>query len=463
MAIFTQYHSLRKTVLFFTETVLIFVSILLAVYFRFYGIWERVLMISHVFLKIALTAGITQMCLYYNDLYDFKVIKNPRELSFRLIQAIGVTSFILGLTYTFMPRLIIGRGIFFSSTAIMIILVVSWRFLYSWVLRRGRFSERVLIIGKGELADKIIEELSERKYSGFRIMGFLVEKPENHESGSSNIPLMGSYHELRRIVREYEIDRIVLALSDRRGKLPVNDLLACSMKGVQVEQGSNFYEQIAGKILIAGLRPSDLIFANGFRKSDAARVIKRMTGIIFSSLYLIISAPASILAVLLIKLDSPGPIFFKQERVGQNGRAFNLYKFRSMKQDAEVGGIPVWAKDVDPRITRVGRIMRKLRIDEIPQMVNVLKGNMSFVGPRPERPYFVERLKEEIPFYDLRHSVNPGITGLAQIKYPYGSTVKDAIEKLQYDLYYVKHMSSALDFAILFDTVKVVLFGKGAR
>lgn len=463
MAFFTQYHSLRKGVLFVTETILVFVSITLAVYFRFYSIWERVLMIPHVFLKITLITGISQMCLYYNDLYDFKVIRNSRELSFRLIQAIGVTSFLLGLVYTFLPRLVIGQGIFFISIVIMFILVVSWRFLYGWVLRRERFSERILIMGTGELTNKIIQELSERRYSGFRIMGFVVDKPESFDSKSSSIPLLGSYEALSRIVKEYEIDRIVLALSDRRGKLPVSDLLACSMEGVQVEPGPNFYEQIAGKILIAGLRPSDLIFADGFRKSDAARFIKRMTGIFFSSIYLLISAPISILAMILIKIDSPGPIFFKQERVGENGKAFNLYKFRSMKQDAEVEGIPVWAKDGDPRITRLGQILRKLRIDEIPQMVNVLKGNMSFVGPRPERPYFVEKLRKEIPFYNLRHSVKPGITGLAQIKYPYGSTIEDAIEKLQYDLYYVKHMSSALDFAILFDTVKVVLFGKGAR
>ncbi len=463
MAIFTQYHSVRKGVLFVTETILIFVSITLAVYFRFYGIWDRVLMISHVFLKIALITAISQICLYYNDLYDFKVIKNSRELSFRLIQAIGVTSIILGLIYTFMPRLIIGQGIFFISIVIMFILVVSWRFLYGWVLRRKRFSEQVLIVGSGELVDKIIEELSEREYSGFRIRGLLVEKPGDFDAKSSGIPLMGGYEDLRSIVKGDEIDRIVLALTDRRGKLPVSALLECSMEGVQIESGPNFYEQIAGKILIAGLRPSDLIFSDGFRKSDAARLLKRTTGIIFSSLCLLVSAPLSILAVLFIKIDSPGPVFFKQERMGQNGKVFNLYKLRSMKEDAEVEGIPVWASDGDPRITRLGRVLRKLRIDEIPQMINVLRGDMSFVGPRPERPYFVERLKKEIPFYDLRHSVKPGITGLAQIKYPYGATVKDAIEKLQYDLYYVKHMSSALDFAILFDTVKVILFGKGAR
>ena len=463
MAIFTQYHSLRKTILFITETILVFVSITLAVYFRLYGIWERVLTIPYIFLKIALITGISQMCLYYNDLYDFKIIKNSRELSFRLIQAIGATSILLGLIYTFLPRLIISQGIFFISVVIMFILVISWRLLYGWILRRERFSERVLIVGNGELADEIIQELSERTYSGFRIMGFLVENPRTYKSKSSDMPLLGSYRDLRRIVKEYEIDRIVLALGDRRGKLPVGHLLECSMEGIQIESGPNFYEQIAGKILIAGLRPSDLIFTDGFRKSDAARFLKRVTGIIFSLIYLFISAPASLLAMLLIRIDSPGPIFFKQERMGQNGKVFHLYKFRSMKQDAEVEGNPVWARDGDPRITRVGKILRKLRIDEIPQMINVLKGDMSFVGPRPERPYFVEQLKKQIPFYNLRHSVKPGITGLAQIKYPYGSTVKDAIEKLQYDLYYIKHMSSALDFAILFDTVKVVLFGKGAR
>lgn len=462
MSTLTQYYSFRKPALFATETVLVFTSILLAVYLRLQS-WERVLMISHVFLKIALVTGVSQMCLYYSDLYDFKIIKNFRELSFRLVQAIGATSFLLGLVYTFLPRLIIGRGIFFISIIIMFILVVSWRLIYGWVLRRERFSERILIMGTGELSDKIVQELSERSYSGFKIIGVLGENPESINPGSSRIPLRGSYQDLGRLVKEYEIDRVVLALKDRRGRLPVNDLLQYSMNGVQMESGPNFYEQIAGKILIAGLRPSDLIFTNGFRKSDMAQLLKRMTGIIASLLGLVISAPILLLTMILIKIDSPGPIFFKQERVGQNGKIFNLYKLRSMKQDAEVAGNPVWAKDNDPRITRLGQILRKLRLDEIPQMINVLKGDMSFIGPRPERPYFVEKLKKEIPFYDLRHSVKSGITGLAQIKYPYGATTKDALEKLQYDLYYIKHMSSALDFAVFFDTVKVVLFGKGAR
>ncbi len=463
MSAFNQHYPLRKPVLFLTETVLIFASITLATYLRFQGVWERLLMIPHVFLKIALVTGVSQMCLYYSDLYDFKIIKNFRELSFRLVQAIGATSFLLGLVYAFLPRLIIGRGIFFISVIIMFLLVISWRFLYGWVLRRERFSERILIMGPGELANKIIQELSERGYSGFKIVGLLGENPENFNPRSSHIPLRGNYQDLSRVVKEHKIDRVILTLKDRRGKLPINDILECSMDGVQVESGPSFYEQIAGKILIAGLRPSDLIFANGFQKSDMDQLLKRMTGIIVSSLGLIMSAPILLLAMIFIKIDSPGPIFFKQERVGQNGKIFKLYKLRSMKQDAEVAGNPVWAKDNDPRITRLGQILRKLRIDEIPQMVNVLKGNMSFVGPRPERSYFVEKLKKEIPFYNFRHSVKSGITGLAQIKYPYGATTEDALEKLQYDLYYVKHMSSALDFAILFDTVKVVLFGKGAR
>jgi sugar transferase (PEP-CTERM system associated) len=218
---------------------------------------------------------------------------------------------------------------------------------------------------------------------------------------------------------------------------------------------------VSGRILLENLKPSWLIFSDGFRKSWVTRVIKRLTGIAISVVGLVVTAPVMLVVAALIRLESPGPIFFKQERVGQDGKVFTLFKFRSMRTDAEKDGHPVWAGENDPRVTRVGALIRKTRVDEIPQLWNVLKGDMAIVGPRPERPYFVEKLRHVIPYYDQRHTVKPGITGWAQVRYPYGASVQDAVEKLQYDLFYIKHMSLVFDLSILFETIKVIIFGRG--
>jgi sugar transferase (PEP-CTERM system associated) len=282
---------------------------------------------------------------------------------------------------------------------------------------------------------------------GYRVVGFIDDQPDD----------------ILRIVRERDVDRIVVALSDRRGRLPIAELLHAKLSGIRVEDATTTYERLTGKILIDDLKPSWLIFSNGFVLSRSTRLWKRAADVAFASIGLVLGAPLMALTAIAVRLDSSGPILYAQERVGENGQLFTVYKFRSMRVDAEPAGTPMWAQEGDNRVTRVGRFIRATRLDELPQLWNVLTGAMSFVGPRPERPYFVDQLAREIPYYQQRHSVKPGLTGWAQIKYQYGSTVEDAVEKLRYDLYYIKHVSFALDLSIMFDTVKVIMFGKGAK
>jgi sugar transferase (PEP-CTERM system associated) len=278
----------------------------------------------------------------------------------------------------------------------------------------------------------------------------------------SDPSIIGDLTQISSIVKEEQVDRIIVALDEKRGKFPIEELLSCRLKGIRVDDGTEFTEQLCGKLSVENLLPSSLIFSDGFKRSAIVKRLKRYMDIMASLSGLILLSPAGLLVSLAIKIDTPGPIFYRQERVGEDGKIFELLKFRSMQVNAEENG-PIWAKANDQRVTRVGRVIRKLRLDEIPQMINVLKGEMSFVGPRPERPFFVNQLKNEIPFYSYRHSVKPGITGWAQIRYRYGASKEDALEKLKYDIYYIKHMSPLLDLMIISETAKIVLLGKGAR
>jgi len=274
--------------------------------------------------------------------------------------------------------------------------------------------------------------------------------------------IIGDFDQISSICQKTRVDRIVVALDERRGKLPIEQLLACRLKGIRVDEGVAFTEELYGRLSVGSLYPSSLIFSDGFRRSFITEKLKRGMDIFLSLAGLILFSPLGLVVSIAIKLESEGPVFYRQERVGENGGTFDLLKFRSMRADAEENG-PVWASNGDKRITRVGRVIRKLRMDEMPQVINVLKGEMSFVGPRPERRFFVEKLEKEIPFYSYRHTVKPGITGWAQIYYPYGASQQDALEKLKYDLYYIKHMSLPMDLQVILKTVKIVLLARGAR
>jgi sugar transferase (PEP-CTERM system associated) len=291
----------------------------------------------------------------------------------------------------------------------------------------------------------------------------MIKRRREMANLQSDVPIIGGWSTIHRFVSEGRVDRIVVALEERRGRFPAEDLLNCRMEGISIEEGIAFYEHLTGKLLIEKAYPSFLIFSDGFIKTTYHHGVKTALDFSLALSGLIILLPVMALIALAIKLDSVGPIFYRQERVGKNGKTFILLKFRSMKKDAEKATGPIWAEEGDKRVTWVGKILRKLRLDEIPQMINILRGEMSFVGPRPERPHFVEHLKDEIPFYDKRHAVKPGITGWAQIKYPYGASKNDALEKLKYELYYIKNMSLFFDLLVLFRTVKIALFGNGAR
>ena len=455
MQLFSRYVSPRGLTVFGCEILLIFGSVAIAA--RAHGAGADATLDLW---KIALVTGLCQICFYYNDLYDLTVVHSSRELLIRLLQAAGAASIIIALLYLLVPSLNIGDGIFVSSLIIFLIAIVAWRLLFNRLAYASNLEERVLIVGSGLTARTLARQIQHQHDFGYRVVGFVHDHTEGR---GLHPPTLGAAEDIPRIVRDYDVDRIVVALSDRRGRLPISELLQAKLSGIKVEDATTTYERLTGKILIDDLKPSWLIFSDGFAISRWSRFVKRAIDLVLASVGFVLAAPLTLLTALAVYLDSEGPILYCQERVGQNGKTFTVYKFRSMRVDAEETGTPVWATEQDSRVTRVGRFIRKTRLDELPQLWNVLRGDMSFVGPRPERPYFVEQLSAEIPFYQQRHAVKPGLTGWAQVKYQYGSSVEDAMEKLRYDLFYIKHLSVWLDLSIVFDTVKVILFGKGAK
>ena len=462
LKIFNQYVPLRKLAFIFLETGFIMGMVILGAYLRFLGDSTRFSNYEYLSLKVLLIVVVVQLSLYYFDLYDLKIFRSNVELAIRLLQSLGVSSIFLAILYYLFPFLIVGRGIFLISLGFMGAVIVSWRIIYNHILKAKQLDQRIMIIGSGQLAKSIAIEIIDKADTGFNVIGFITDNPERVGEKLVNPSVIGDQSQILEIAMKEKVNRIIVALEERRGKFPEDQLLSCKMRGIPVEDGIEFYEHLTGRLQVESLRPSALIFSDGFKKSKLTMWMKRVFGFSFSFVGLALLSPLILMISILIKLESRGPIFYRQERVGENGKVFKLLKFRSMVENAEANG-PVWAEANDKRITRVGRWIRKWRLDEIPQMFNVLKGDMSFVGPRPERPYFVEILRKEIRYYDRRFSVKPGITGWAQIKYQYGASKIDALEKLKYDLYYIKNLSPLFDLLIIFETIKVVLFGKGAR
>jgi len=405
--------------------------------------------------KIAVVTALCQLCFYYNDLYDLTVVASNRELVVRLLQAAGAAAIVLAVLGFAAPSLILDPATFVTALGVFVVAVISWRLTFNHLARDPHLEERILILGTGQTARMLARQMGTQQDFAYRLVGFVREADDVPTVRQHDI--LGSPKDIDRIVRSRHVDRIVVGLSDRRGRLPVEQLLRAKLSGVRVEDATTTYERLTGKILIDDLKPSWLIFSDGFRASRWTRFIKRMLDLSFSILLGLVTAPLMLLTAIAVKLESTGPAIYRQKRVGESGRVFLIYKFRSMRADAEQAGQPVWARDKDERVTRVGRFIRVTRLDELPQLWNVMRGDMSFVGPRPERPFFVEQLAREIPFYTQRHAVKPGLTGWAQVKYRYGSTIEDAMEKLRYDLYYIKHQSLVFEVTIALDTVKVIL------
>jgi sugar transferase (PEP-CTERM system associated) len=447
------------------EGILIFCAVMLASFVLLEERLGLVALAESIWPKVLLIAVVTQISLYFNDLYDLRTSEQGYDLATRLVRSIGITSIILAVIYFLVPEAVIGRWIFFGSILVLVLFLVSWRFLYALTLRKKLFAEKAVVVGGGELARDLLEAVQRSREVSYDIRSVIRQKQNGHGllADLEGVPVHNGFESLCRIAEAEGASSIIVALDQKRGVLPYRQLLECKMKGINVVDGESFYERVTGKLLVEKITPSWLIFSDGFRKSAFSRINKRFVGLLMSSVMLILSSPFLLFTAIAIKLDSLGPVIYKQERVGEGEKIFHLYKFRSMVADAEKESGPVWAGEDDPRITRVGRIIRKLRIDELPQLWNVFKGDMSFVGPRPERPFFVEKLKEEIPYYNERFTVKPGVTGWAQIKYPYGASKQDALEKLKYELYYIKNMSFIFDLIIIFHTVKIVLLGRGSR
>lgn len=454
----------RSTLLFLVEAFLVFGGIVIAVYLRLDAADVRYeLIVRHGLYKITLATLICLGAFYLYDLYDFVVMHDRRELVLRLAQALGLAWIILAAIFYLLPQLMIGRGVLLFALPLSLALMVSWRICIHWLLGHPRLGERIIIIGSGDTAIDVAREVLQRPDAGYRVVGFVDDRPELLGKSLINPRVLGLTSDLEKLVAAHKIDRIIVAMGERRGQFPVQQLLDLSLSGdVAIEECASFYERLTRRVQLNLVRPSWLIFSSRARQARGAAMGRALMHRGVALIGAITSLPVAVLTAILIKLDSPGPILYRQERVGKNGRLFEVLKFRSMRIDAEKDG-PVWASDGDDRATRVGRIIRKTRIDEIPQFWNILKGEMSFVGPRPERPHFVSQLAQEIEFYEQRHQIAPGLTGWAQIKYPYGASVEDARRKLEYDLYYIKNYSLTLDAIIMFETVKTVLFGRGAR
>ena len=455
-------HNARTMLLLLVEAMLLFGGLIIAVYVRLGAIdAEDALIQRHGFYKAALASIFCLAAFYIFDLYDFVVMHDRAELVLRLLQALGLAWIALALLFYAVPQVMIGRGVSLISLPVALLLMVGWRLGIHWVLGHPEIGERILIVGSGPFAIEVARETLNRPDAGFRVVGFVDDDPALLGKSLINPKVIGLTSELAALVKRESIDRLVVAIADRRGAFPTQELLRLSLTGeVSIEESASFYERITGRVLLDLVRPSWLIFSSRGQRARANEVMRVVIHRVVALVGAILSSPIALLTAILIKIDSRGPVLYKQERVGKNGRSFTLMKFRSMHVDAEKDG-PVWASNGDGRMTRVGRIIRRVRIDEIPQFWNIIRGDMNFVGPRPERPHFVAQLAEEISYYEQRHLIAPGLTGWAQIKYPYGASIEDARKKLEYDLYYIKNQSLLLDATIMFETIKTILFGRG--
>ena len=455
--LFNVYYSSRAVILLTGEALMIFASLLLGVILQFREDSFLVLNFEHGYYTILI---LTLFCLLLShgfDLYDPVHFEAKGELYFRLLLVPSVLAFGLALTGAIFPGLMLGNFSFVSGLIILTLGLLAWRSAYSWLISQPFLRERVYVLGSGERAQRVVQGLKSRPELGIDVVGWTGEVTDDltRESRATH---------LQQIARDKSVHRVIVAMRDRRDAMPMLELLHLRLQGgVHIEDATSWLEKISGKIEVEHLYPSWIIFEEGFRFTDTFLWLRRCVHFVAALICLVVAAPLIPFIALAIRLDSPGPVFYRQKRVGRGEKIFYCYKFRSMRQDAEADSGATWAGDDDPRITRIGKFLRTSRLDEIPQLWCVLKGDMAFVGPRPERPEFVEWLMKEIPYYGMRHLVHPGITGWAQVRYKYGNTVEDAKEKLKYDLFYIKNASIGLDVVILFQTIKTVLLGRGAQ
>jgi sugar transferase (PEP-CTERM system associated) len=461
-SIFTRFHP-RRLALIGVEHVVIVLAVAVAAILRL-GIDSPTVTVDALVWRAVLIAAVLQICLHYCDLYDLRTLTDRRDLLIGLLRALGAASVVLALLYSWIPTLVIGRGVFMIASLMTIALVAGWRIAFEYLSFYVVPAERLLIVGTSGAAIALARELFNRRGElGVDLIGFVDSDPRRVGTPLINPGVIGTVDEIPRIVRESLVDRVVVSLADARGQLPMDKLLEMKLNGgVRFDHLASVYEEYTGKIAVENLRPSWMIFSEGFRKSRLLAAVKRVCDVLLAAIGLTVALPIILFVGFAIRLSSPGPVFYQQRRVGKDGRVFTLHKFRSMAADAEARTGAVWSTSDDPRVTGVGRILRRTRIDEVPQLWNVLIGDMSMVGPRPERPEFVSELTQQIPFYGQRHVVRPGVTGWAQVRHTYGGSVNGAMQKLQYELYYIKHMSLAFDVFIILETIKTVLVRRGS-
>lgn len=458
---YIEKHYSRLYLLVFSIDFLVLLAAALIV-FRANGTFWNVEHMKYAYLGFiysAIFVFISQIMLFINELYSLEKKYQKKWLVFRCILSFSLVS--VGL------YLLLSNAMHYSNCFIISMIacgsILCWRFIFYWIVPKIDIQQRILFLGTDELSRMAVREILAADQPQFKVVGFVGDDPSMVGKRIANQKVLGLIEDLDTIIQKEKVEKLIISLPQDRKEFPAEDLIRCKFKGIEIMQLHTFYERLRGKILIDGLHPSWLIFAQGFRKSNWIRMQKRILDVALSLVGLLITLPISLITALLIKLESDGPVIYQQERVGDNGKIFKIFKFRSMRTDAEKESGPIWAGENDPRITQVGRFIRKVRIDEIPQMLNVLKGDMSFVGPRPERPHFVEMLTNSIPYYNQRHTVKPGITGWAAVNYSYGASVEDAVQKLQYDLYYIKNMSIFLDLVTILKTIATVCGRKGSR
>ena len=454
--LFNVYYPVRTLVLLIGEALIVWTSFLLGAVFVLREDSYIALNYEDGYYKLFAVTALVLLCSHWLDLYDTARLNTKGELYFRLLMVPGVLAFVLAGVAYFRPNYLLGKNSSEIGLVILTFALFGWRIGFSWLVQLPILVERVYVLGTGDRAQRVVQGLRQNPELGVEIASWTgkMDGAVTRESVAAH---------LMEVVNKQKVHRVIVAMPDRRGTIPMQELLDLRMQGVKIEEATSWLEKIYGKIEVENLSPSWLVFGEGFRRSTTFIMVRRVVSIVISLIGLICALPLIPFIMLAIRLDSSGPVFYTQTRVGKAGHTFKVIKFRTMRQDAEVKSGPKWAGDNDPRVTRVGKFLRSSRLDEIPQLWCVLKGDMAFVGPRPERPEFIALLSKEIPYYRVRHMVRPGLTGWAQVKYRYGSTVEDAREKLQYDLFYIKNASIGLDLLIMFQTVKTVLLRRGAQ
>jgi sugar transferase (PEP-CTERM system associated) len=411
-------------------------------------------------LKIGVLTVVSLILSYYFDLYEPTIVSGRLQIYFRILLVLGFDCFLLSASIFFYPEVNIGEPgdhVYVLGFALLAPALILLRRTYESVVALPVFRERVYVLGAGDYARKIVDTIQSRPDIGMEVVDWQDIQLEPSERKQVWIAALDNISRSKPPVH-----RIIVAMEARRGELPVQELLMLRFQGIVVEEDGTLRERLYGKIQLDGLRPSSFLYSEGFRIRPSQQFTRQCVSLAAAATLLLLCMPFLPFVALAVKLSSKGPIFFRQSRVGMGGRTFQVVKFRTMFTDAEAGGAK-WATKNDPRVTKVGMFLRKTRIDEIPQLWNVLRGDMGFVGPRPERPEFTAWLSEELPFYYLRTLIRPGLTGWAQVRYSYGATLAETKEKLEYDLYYIKHMSLGLDLLIMFETIKTILRRRGAQ